>query len=388
MRSISIVLLVTFAACGGGGGDDNSGPKPDPVPQLGDPNPGLAAEMLTFFERGRKVFNRRFKQSEGHGPDFNTSSCKSCHSTPAAGGSSPLYRNFLIVAETVNNAMAPVLDDDVLVARNFSYVRVMRETIPANADIVAQRNSPAMFGLGLLASIDDFDVTANHDPADADGDGISGRVNLDFGELGRFGYKAQESDLVDFVRGPIFNHMGITTDPLTVPPGAGFTAIPQVGSPNDSTTDNDGTADPELSNDDLFALVTFVRELAPPAPLPMDAAATAGEQHFDTALCAKCHIPNIVRVGDPIVAYTDLLLHDMGPALADGVLMGLAGPTEFRTQPLWGLRHHAPYMHDGRADTVEDAILAHDGEAEESRDAFTALTRAQRDELLRFLETR
>jgi CxxC motif-containing protein (DUF1111 family) len=358
------------------------------VPQLGDPNPGLSAQMQDFFDRGQRVFERRFRQSEGHGPDFNTDSCKSCHSIPVTGGSSPLYRNFLIVGRDVLGSMSPVFDDDQLVARNFSYTRVARERIPANADIVAQRNSPATFGLGMLERIDDFDVLVHNDPNDADGDGISGRLNLDSGRLGRFGYKAQSASLEAFVRGPLFNHMGITTDPVTMPPGAGFRAVPQAGAPDDPNSDSDGVADPELENDDVFALITFVRELAPPAPLPMDDEARRGELLFESTGCAKCHVPNLVRDGNPIYAYTDLLLHDMGDELADGVIMGQANGREFRTQPLWGLRHHAPYLHDGRADTIEKAILLHGGEADAIRDAYDQLPAADKSAILRFLETR
>jgi CxxC motif-containing protein (DUF1111 family) len=377
--------LIAAVGCSSGG---DPAPKPDPLPQLGDPNPGLSAGMQAFFDRGHDVFERRFRLSEGHGPDFNTSSCKSCHSIPVTGGSSPLYRNFMLVARDVGGSMDPVLDDDVLVARNFSYERTARESIPAVADIVAQRNSPPIFGLGLIERIDDFDVLVYNDPTDSDGDGISGRLNLEFGRLGRFGYKAQSSSLESFVRGPLFNHMGITTDPVTTPPSAGFTAVPQVGSPNDPNSDDDGVADPELGNDDLFALITFVRELAPPAPLPMNAEALRGETLFDTIGCAKCHVRNLVRVGAPINAYTDLLLHDMGDDLADGVLMGQSDGREFRTQPLWGLRHHAPYLHDGRADTIEKAILLHGGESQAIREAYEQLSVADKNAILRFLETR
>jgi len=378
--------LILLAACGSGGG--GSDPGPEPVAQLGDPNPGLSPAMRTLFDRGKEVFEKRFSRSEGHGPDFNTDSCKSCHNIPVAGGSAPLYRNFLLMGRTVNGSMLPVMEDDIPVARNFSYVRTMREPLPATADIRAQRNSPPMFGLGMLERIDDFDVVVYNDPNDLDGDGISGRVNLEFGNLGRFGYKAQSASVEGFTRGPLFNHMGITTNPVTTASVAGLRTLAQVSAPDDPNSDDDGVPDPELNNDDLVALIVFVRELAPPAPLPMDDLARQGEAVFESVGCAKCHVPNLVRSGAPVYAYTDLLLHDMGPELADGVIQGLATASEFRTQPLWGVRLSAPYLHDGRADTLDDAIRMHGGEAAGVRDAYAALPPADRDALIRFLETR
>jgi len=381
--------LAALALCAGGCGGSGGGGAPGELAAvpLGEPIPGLSAAERASFFRGKEVFDRRFRRSEGHGPHFNTSSCKSCHEIPVSGGSSPLYRNFFLVGD--NGTLTPVLEDDQLVARLFSYTRAAREAIPAGTEVVAQRNAPPIFGTGLFESIPDDDIRANADPFDSDLDGVSGTFNLDGGRVGRLGYKAQEANVEDFVRGPIFNHMGITTDPLSEGPQvAGLRAEPQVSAPDRSTTDDDGVPDPELSFEDLFDLVTYTRLLAPPAPLPHDEQSLRGERVFDEIGCAKCHIENIVRNGAPIRAYTDLLLHDMGPGLADGVRMRVAQGFEFRTQPLWGLRHHAPFLHDGRADTIEDAITWHGGEATGARNAFLALDAGDRADLMRFLETR
>jgi len=361
-----------LASCGGGSGGVLI------AALLGDPNPGLDAATLAAFERGKAVFSRRFLRSEGHGPDFNTASCRACHEIPVTGGSAPLYRNFFLGQNSSPTGPVGAFAGNQLVARSFSHVRAARETIPPGTEVVAQRNAPPMFGLGQLERIPDADILANQDPFDDDFDGISGFPNFDFSLLGRFGYKGQSGSLVSFVRGPLFNQMGITTDPLP--------ALAQIGAPDQPTVDNDGVPDPELSADDLRDLVTFVRQLAPPSPLPMDAEALRGEQIFLTIGCAKCHIPNIVRTGPPVFAFTDLLLHDLGVQNGDGIRMGNATSREFRTQPLWGLRHHAPYLHDGRADTIEEAILEHGGEATAARDAFAS--RADRAALIRFLETR
>ncbi|MHC4971857.1 MAG: di-heme oxidoredictase family protein [Planctomycetota bacterium] len=377
-RLVALAGCVLLASCGG-----TSDP---PLAALGDPNPGLNSAALAAFLRGEAVFQHRFTRSEGHGPDFNVSSCHSCHEFPTTGGSSPLYRNFYLVADIRNSEMVAVLDDDQFVARSFSYERMMREPIPFTADIVAQRNAPPMFGVGLFEGISATAILANRDPSDMDGDGISGRENLDGAQVGRFGYKAQESDLEDFVRGPLFNHLGITTNPLLATPLLPLRAEAQISTPGSPTTDTDGTPDPELAPSDLADLLVYTQQLAPPPPLPMDSTAERGEEIFGSIGCAKCHIPNLA--GARVPAYTDLLLHDMGAELADGLRMGNASGSEFRTQPLWGLRHHAPFLHDGRADTIDEAIRLHGGEATTIRNAYTQLTQADRDAVLAFLETR
>jgi CxxC motif-containing protein (DUF1111 family) len=389
-RGIGLVLLL-LAACGGGSSSTKA------ALQLGDPNPGLDPATLSAFERGRKTFVHRFTRAEGHGPDFNVDSCKSCHEIPTVGGSSALYRNFFLVGRIQpDGSFKPAMENNQPVARTFSYVRTQRETIPSDA-IVAQRSAPPLFGLGVFERLSDAEIAANADPADADGDGISGRNNIDGPLIGRFGYKSQEGSLIDFIRGPFFNHLGITSNfPATIPPAqlAGdppllrLFAAPQVAPPPAPLVDDDGVADPEIADEDLVDLVIFLRELAPPAPLPMDATARRGETLFVSTGCAKCHVPNLKQTGEPALAYTDLLIHDMGEGLADGVVQLLAQGTEFRTQPLWGVRHHAPFLHDGRAATIEDAVLAHGGEAQAIRDAFAALPQADRDAITAFLETR
>ena len=374
VRVVGFLLLGLWAVgCSAGAVDD------EPELQLGDANPGLSAERLLAFERGKALFERRFKLSDGHGPDFNTSSCSACHEFPVTGGSSPLYRNFFLARDAAGQNF---FEGNQLVARTFSYVRPIRESM-AGATTIAQRNSPPIFGVGEFERIRDFDILVNEDPDDSNRDGISGRVNRDDGLVGRFGYKAQESGIEDFIRGPIFNHMGITTNPLSF--ASQLAQVPSTGEP---TKDNDAAPDPEMPRADLEDLFVWVRELAGPQPLPMDTEALRGEALFSSIGCGKCHIKNLATTGAPINAYTDLLIHDMGPTLADGIAMSLASGSEFRTQPLWGLRHHAPYLHDGRADTIEDAILAHAGEGQQSRDKFNSLSAANRAAVLSFLETR
>jgi CxxC motif-containing protein (DUF1111 family) len=137
-----------------------------------------------------------------------------------------------------------------------------------------------------------------------------------------------------------------------------------------------------------------MRLLAPLPTLPLSASAQIGRGLFEAAGCADCHVP-VLQTGahpvaalanQPVALYSDLLLHDMGP-LGDGMPQGAALGAEMRTAPLWGLRASAPYLHDGRAATVEDAIRAHEGQGKGARDRYAALSPAQRKALLDFLGT-
>ena len=201
-----------------------------------------------------------------------------------------------------------------------------------------------------------------------------------------------------FTRAPLQNQMGVTTNPFLGAAGTvSLGAAPfQVSSgPNEPTVDNDGVPDPELGHDDLGDLIAFTRFLAPPQKVPFDAAALRGEEQFETIGCVACHIPSLPSSRGQVEAYTDLLLHEMGTELADGFNFGvpqvsaisLSGTSqEFRTQPLWGVSLSAPFLHDGRAETLEQAILLHAGEGQESRDAYDALPVAEQADVIAFLE--
>lgn len=156
----------------------------------------------------------------------------------------------------------------------------------------------------------------------------------------------------------------------------------------------DPTAEPEVAQDALGAADAVVRLLAPPTPLAPTLARRLGRRVFSRIGCAGCHVPTLPTGNHPVralsyrvvPAYTDLLLHDMGPALAD-ICLGDAEPSEFRTEPLMGLRFATAFLHDGRARTIGEAIELHGGEAAAARDRFAALSRWQRTELLMFLRS-
>jgi CxxC motif-containing protein (DUF1111 family) len=389
---------------GGGGGDTFT---------LGDPIDGLTADELAAFERGRVQFARRFKPSEGLGAFYNATSCASCHSKPVMGGSAKLYRNFYIAMYGTTNFQLPIQPFFSPVVPSFgSGLSVFnteftlqggRSVIPdsylGQEVFVTQRNAIPIFGTGLFEFISDATIMANADPNDDDSDGISGRFNTDNGTIGRFGVKSQSNNVELFTRAPLFNQMGITSDPFLGSGGivsASHAALVQVSAnPDDPIEDDDGVPDPEIAHDDLGDLIAFTRFLAPPRPKEFDAAATHGEQLFDSLGCVRCHIPELPSSRGPVRAFTDLLIHEMGEDLADHINAGLPQPStisdttshaEFRTQPLWGVSLHAPFLHDGRAETLEEAVLMHGGEGEASRAAFEALSPADQADVISFLE--
>jgi CxxC motif-containing protein (DUF1111 family) len=381
---------------------------------LGEIVPFATPEQRETFERGRAVARHHFTPSEGLGPHFNLTSCGGCHEKPVVGGSAGRYRDFLLVQQRLpDGAQAPVGVNGV--QPQFDLETRRRDTAEG-ANVFATRNPIPVFGLGLLAEISEASILANADPDDRDGDGISGRPNYDRGFVGRFGRKSQTVSIEGFIRGPLFNHLGLTSHPLSdalkarlpVPsavapdvdglrgmlgPGGvgdddvGRVTLAQAAAPDEPNFDDDGVPDPELREQDLFDVVSFSMLLAAPRPDPPTPETEAGRARFHAIGCASCHVPGLVSPRGTIPAYSDLLLHDMGPALADGIRMGLAGPSEFRTQPLWGVAAVAPYLHDGRADTLDEAIRWHGGEAQRARDAYVALPEDERARVIAFLES-
>ncbi|MFQ5411504.1 MAG: di-heme oxidoredictase family protein, partial [Phycisphaerae bacterium] len=328
-------------------------------------------------------------------------------------GSAGLYRNFVLAGRLTSdgaffNSESAGEAGGVLRLFNFGGIGPARPIVPDSTNIFAHRNPIPTFGTGLLAELSDSEILSRADPDDADGDGISGRANFDRGFVGRFGRKSQTVSIEGFIRGPLFNHMGVTTNPLTneqrsqLPVDSStaarlkaFESAPisgdpkndphaQAAAPDGPTIDLDAATDPEMSPDELFDLISFVMLLAAPTPEPLTAQSENGRRLFHQANCSACHTPRIMGPRGPVPAYSDLLLHDMGD-LADGIVQGEASGSEFRTQPLWGLAATGPFLHDGRAVTVADAILAHSGEAKASRDAFAALSNAEQTDVVEFL---
>jgi CxxC motif-containing protein (DUF1111 family) len=391
--------------------------EPAPEPQLaegiyapmGEPRPNATPEQLATFERGKEVALKRFTPEEGLGPHFNVSFCAACHEKPAPGGGAPRYRNFLLCFDLLPDGTAVGVGVNG-VQPQYQLDKIARFPTDASTDLMAGRNPIPFFGVGLLAEIPEEEILQYADEEDSDGDGISGRPNYDRGFVGRFGRKSQTVSIEGFIRGPFFNHMGITSEPLSnerkaalpvasdasneledetrsVGGGLATKQLPQAAAPDEPIYDTDDVDDPELSEEDLFDLVSYAMLLAAPQPDPATELTELGRSHFESAGCGGCHVPALEGPRGLIAAYTDLLLHDMGAGLADGVVMGEASGQEYRTAPLWGIVAVAPYLHDGRADTLDDAIRLHGGEAENAKDAYLAMSDEERSTLIAFLES-
>ncbi|MFN0032657.1 MAG: di-heme oxidoredictase family protein [Flavobacteriales bacterium] len=270
------------------------------------------------------------------------------------------------------------------------------ETLPAGL-LKSARNASPVFGLGLLEAISEEDIAALVDEQDENGDYISGKLNMVWNVAtqsmrpGRFGWKASSPNILQQSAEAFNQDMGITT--------AEFFAAENCA---DQTNCNGGDAEAaDLTNDELLALRAFVRGIAVPAPRNLeDEIVQQGRSLFYSIGCTGCHTPHFVTAatdwpelsGQSIYPYTDLLLHDLGEGLGDGRPDFDASANEWRTPPLWGIgltkivNPDARFLHDGRATTLEEAILWHGGEAWWARNAFVALTNSEREAVIKFLE--
>jgi CxxC motif-containing protein (DUF1111 family) len=393
------------------------------------PIAGLAPDQVSAFPLGRSAFDFHWPVPV-LGPLFNSDGCGDCHGGNGRGlsqiGNGALQSQALLRVSLVDGAPgampdvpggdAPVpglglqLQDhatvgvpEVIVTQSWiehaeSYgdgeVEMLREPrldihrpdgTPLGTDVrTSFRQSLGVFGLGLLAAVSDDDLRALADPDDADGDGVSGRVNLvwdmeqQLTVVGRFGQKATMPTLRQQVAVAFANDIGLS---------------------NRMLPETDGHQD--LADGQFDETVLFVSALAVPAAAPQNAASRQGRQLFDDFGCAKCHLPMLTTgaAAIPTLAhqtihpFTDLLLHDVGEGLTDARRDFTADGSEWRTPPLWGLGvvqvvlPGATFLHDGRARSFAEAILWHGGEAQAAADAFRGAPKAQRSALLGFLGT-
>ncbi len=362
--------------------------------QPGDPLRGLSAAERARFDSGRGVFDSTFTPETGLGPLFNASACAECHEDPVSGANGDEVERHAAVFNPDSPGLkcdelvaqgGPVFQDSVTPALRAA-LGIHNEPLPPAATTVAARTTPDVFGFGLLDAVPDSAILAHADPNDRNGDGISGRPGRFFdGRLGRFGRKALVPTLREFNDGAFQIEMGITNPSVPVEGTVGGDPLP---------AGTDPTPEPELGARGLELTDAFVRLLAPPAPLKQKGEARRGRDVFTQTGCPACHVPTLRTGENPIgalrrkdvAAYTDLLLHDMGPDLAD-ICFALATPSEFRTEPLMGLRLVTQFLHDGRAKTPEEAIELHGGEGSKSRDLFRALPAADRAALVAFIKS-
>ena len=275
------------------------------------------------------------------------------------------------------------------------------------AAMMSPRLAPPVAGMGLLEAVPEAQILAAEDPDDRNGDGIRGRANrvraAGTGNqvLGRFGWKASIATLSQQVAEALATDIGLSSRLADRPHGdCTPRQIACIAAP---TGADRGRGGHEVGEAILDLLVLHMAASAPPPRQATDAAAARdGERLFAKIGCAACHRPRLETAVDPrwphlraqvIWPYTDLLLHDMGEDLADHRPEGGAGGRDWRTPPLWGIGLTArmaarqAYLHDGRARSLKEAVLWHGGEARSAREAFEALPRADREAVLRFVQT-
>ena len=272
--------------------------------------------------------------------------------------------------------------------------------------MLSPRVAPQMIGLGLLEAIPAADILALADPEDADGDGISGRANVVWSKefdqpmLGRFGLKAGNPTVFQQSAEAFVGDIGISSS--LFPRGWGECTQAQTACRDAPHGDGDDRVF-EIDDEILHLVTYYSRNLGVPARRDVDdPQVLRGKEVFYTTGCTACHQPSFVThrlEGQPeqsfqlIWPYTDMLLHDMGPGLADNRPEARANGSEWRTPPLWGIgltqrvSGHTYFLHDGRARSLLEAVLWHGGEAQPQRDAVVQMPPEDRAALIRFLES-
>jgi CxxC motif-containing protein (DUF1111 family) len=392
----TIILLIAsitaFASC------EKLLPKAQPGDNLLDgPVDGLSPEQNKRFLRGDAAFNDQIFTSEtGLGPLFVANSCGTCHAGDGKGHPFTTLTRFGQTDASGNKFLrmgGPQL-------QHRSIPGFQPENIPAGATF-SNFTPPANTGLGFLEAVPDATLLALADENDANNDGISGRPNWmsvpqyciirpgtvtnNNKYIGRFGKKAAVYDLFQQTVNAYNQDMGIT-----------------------STFEHHNTydgqdSDPEITNQTVQDVVFYLQTLkAPIQRQQQDATILSGKQIFINAGCDKCHTPQMQTGDFPVEAlsnktfspFSDFLLHDMGQTLDDGYTEGSALTSEWRTPPLWGLglsknSQGRSYflLHDGRAHSINEAIMLHGGEAEQSRSAYTQLSDTEKQQLIGFLES-
>lgn len=404
---------------------------------------GLSEIEQDLFVVGRSFFTIPWVFSpsattarDGLGPLFNANTCVSCHRgnglgetfnakgkisramvtklSRKSGKPVPFYGKQIAVNGTVDipfEAMptrknTPITvtypDGRVVVLQKPTYGLTHLNYGPLPDDIIiVQRRAPALFGLGLISQIDDQTILENADPEDKDRDGISGKPNWVLShdgkkKLGRFTAKAAVASVLEQSADAAINDMGLT-NPIFPEENCTVEQTACLNLPRARPAYDGNTLD--LTAARLQAITTFLKSTRIPVKNPkkiekIEKIEKQGKQLFTTVGCSSCHLPQIsTRDGMKIAPYSDFLLHDMGEGLADGRSEFAATGREFRTAPLWGLSSYAKtlkskkpfYLHDGRAETIEQAILWHGGEAEGTKKRFMALTAEERQAILFFL---
>ena len=404
------------------------------------PAPNLAGLRLARHDEGDEDFEVEFvpapaAENGGLGPVFDNVSCEACHvgdgrgrpPLPGEQAASLLFRAS-VDGRGPHGGPAPVpgfggqlqllavpgFDPEVTAVISYATTRgTFADGVPFELRVpqynlqgyytplpagvrISPRVAPVVFGLGLLEAVPENQIYALADPRDSDRNGVSGRVNVVWNEvrrrseIGRFGWKANNPMLLQQAAGAYNGDMGITSS--IFPAEACEGQVP-------------GCARhaPEVEGEVVGNVAFYTQTLGVPARRKLDdPTASRGEQLFYAAGCAGCHMPTlrtgylkgVPEVSNQVIhPYTDLLVHDMGPGLADDRPDFLASGQEWRTPPLWGIglvqtvNGHTNFLHDGRARSLMEAVLWHGGEAKRARERVRGFSAGERAALIAFLES-
>jgi CxxC motif-containing protein (DUF1111 family) len=392
-----------------------------PRPQSLDPTLAAAGEKL--FKHEWTPNDPLANGGDGLGPVYNATSCVACHSKGGVGGSGGLDSN--VTTFTVQPTVAGGKPrEGVVHAHGSRFQETLADVSPELPPLsrptlaqvvnlagshteclrmpprvhVSQRNTPALFGDRLIDAITDEEIIANERrerlqwglaPTGREDVPVGRALRRGNGRVGHFGWKAQSASLAEFVQAACANELGLGNPGQAQPVPLSRAEYRAPGL--------------DLTLEQCNQLTAFVDALPRPVErLPEKPAAReqvlAGKKLFSAIGCADCHTPDVGSV-DGI--YSDLLLHRMGadlqgggsyndpvrPTTPDTPSDDGASPFEWRTPPLWGVADSAPYLHDGRAATLEDAIKQHGGQASAAQRRFETMSQGEQWQLITFLKT-
>lgn len=365
------------------------------------PVQGATADELARFRDGDRLFDVPFFEPDGLGPLYIRDACGACHEGAGRGPGS-VQKMAVVLDDGVTPGDQGALRFGPSVRPQLAAGAVTPVAPPDDPHVkVTTRAAPPVLGRGYLEAIDDAEILRVEAEQAARADAIHGRANRvayqsqanpdttfhhyqpgQTGLLGRFGLKARLATIDDFVADALQGDMGMTS------------ALRPAELPNPDNLGDDRKPGPDLDAATVNAIADYVRLLAiPERPAPDPEAVRL----FADTLCAVCHVPSLrTRADYPLAPlagidapiFSDLLLHDMGAARADGLTDGQASSRQWRTAPLIGVRLEHAYLHDGRAASVAEAIELHgaDGsEARESVDRFHALRPAEQARLIDYV---
>jgi CxxC motif-containing protein (DUF1111 family) len=408
--------------------------------------PGLSDGQLEYFNAGMADFSEAETVADGLGPRMNLDSCKGCHIQPAVGGSSPFVNpQFAFATQSGAKDSVPSFISENGPVREARFVqngdgspdggvhalftitgrdgssgscKITQENFGqqmSSGNVIFRIPTPT-FGGGLIEQIPDGTILANLNDAaptkkalgirgrpnfQVSGRTISGQTNNNGndGTVARFGWKAQNKSLLLFA-GEAYNvEMGVSNE-LFQTEREEAAGCQYAYAPN-SVTDFDATS-PTAALSSIEKFAAFMRFLAPPAPSPDTPGGTAsinrGKTTFNSVGCALCHTPTLKTGNSPIQAlanqsvnlFSDLVIHDMGVGLQDGVSQGEASGREFRTAPLWGVGQRVFFLHDGRTGDLTQAIRLHSSTGSEANGVvnnYNQLSEAQKQDLINFLRS-